>query len=477
MSELFRPKISLPVQISIITGLSAFSIYFMISSSTIVNPIISGVFDLNAAEMGFLIQAHLLGAVMFLIPAAKLGDRFGHIRIFSGGAIIFAVSSLFCSLSVSGIEIIFFRFIQGIGDGMMTACALVLITKVHPLKSRGCAIGFFLFAGYFGYISGLLTGSISAEIFGWQAVFLIPTPVILFAGFLAYKKSGRNNDDFFVSKSKHKFEEKRYPDFDTAGMLLFCPAIFMIAVGISGFLPGLRLIFLILGAVLFSLFLVIEKKSKNPLLMFSLFRKNRLFTYSVCADLLYYMTIGCIAYTLSIYLESGLYYSAFVTGILLLPASLMQGALSPVAGHLSDKIEPKYVTAFGMGLIVITLIFYANISETKTGLTLISLMLALTGTGYAFFSSPNKSAIMSSVKKEYQGEASGIANTTEQMGNIVSISIAATVITIFSGNSTITPKLLPEFLEGMHFVFLAMALLGTINIIICLRRGDVKSVP
>ena len=189
------------------------------------------------------------------------------------------------------------------------------------------------------------------------------------------------------------------------------------------------------------------------------------------------MTIGCIAYTLSIYLESGLYYSAFATGILLLPASLMQGALSPVAGHLSDKIEPKYVTAFGMCLIVITLIFYANISETKTGLTLISLMLALTGTGYAFFSSPNKSAIMSSVKKEYQGEASGIANTTEQIGNIVSISIAATVITIFSGNSTITPKLLPEFLEGMHFVFLAMALLGTINIIICLRRGDVKSVP
>ncbi|MDD4127948.1 MAG: MFS transporter, partial [Methanomicrobium sp.] len=422
----------------------------MISSATLADPLISNTFDLNAAEMGFVIQAHLLGAVMFLIPAAKLGDRFGHIRIFSLGSILFAATSFICAISLSGIEIIFFRLLQGIGDGMMTATALVLLTRTYNENQRGKAIGFFLFSGYFGYITGLVGGTISADIFGWQAVFLIPAPFALLAGFLAVK-----SEKTFVSENN-----LQKANFDTFGMLLFCPAIFLITAGISGFLPAFRILFLFLGAAIFFVFIIVENFSENPLFMLSLFRENRVFSFSICADLVYYMTIGCIAYTLSIYLENGLYYSAFAVGILLIPASVMQGLLSPVAGHLSDRVEPRYITALGMAIIVATLLFYANIPKTGADPALISLMLALTGTGYALFSSPNKNAVMSSVKKEYQGSASGIASTFEQMGNITSISIAAMIITMFAGNLQITADKLPQLMDGMQTVFLIMALLG-----------------
>jgi len=452
------------IRISIITGFAAFSIYFMISSATLANPLIADYFHLNATEMGFVIQAHLLGVVMFLIPAAKLGDSYSHLKIFSLGSILFAATSFVCAISVSGTEVIFFRLIQGMGDGMMTATALVLLTRVYGPKNRGKAIGFFLFAGYFGYISGMLAGSFSADVFGWHSVFFIVTPFALIAGALALK-----------FEKCFKFENNILKQrFDTPGMLLFCPAIVLITAGISGFLPEFRIIFIILGALFFALFAAVEINSKNPLFIFSIFEKNRVFSLSICADFLYYMTIGCITYTLSIYLENGLYYSAFTTGMLLIPVSLMQGALSPVAGHLSDKYEPKYITAVGMAIIVITLLFYANVAKNGTDPLFISLMLAITGTGYALFSSPNKNAVMSSVKKEFQGDASGIANTFEQMGNIASISIAAMIITHFAGNTKISPDTLPSLLEGMHMVFLAMALIGIINIAICLKRGDIR---
>ena len=451
-------------RISIITGIAAFSIYFMISSATLANPLIADNFNLGTTEMGFVIQAHLLGAVMFLIPAAKLGDIYSHIRIFSSGAIIFAATSFFCSVSVSGAEMILFRLIQGMGDGMMTATALVLLTKVYRSESRGKAIGFFLFAGYFGYITGMSAGCIFADILGWHSVFLAAALFSSIAGMLGFKSKTIFNFEKDTQKKK----------FDTKGMILFCPAIVFVTAGISGFIPDLRILFITIGAVLFVFFAEAEKNSENPLFCFSVFKRNRVFSFSICADFLYYMTIGCITYILSIYLESGLYYSAFAAGMLIIPVSLMQGALSPFAGYLSDKFEPRYITATGMAVIVITLLFFANAAENGAEPILISFMLAVTGTGYALFSSPNKNAIMGSVKARFHGEASGIANTFEQMGNIASISIAAMIITHFAGNTKITPDALPHFLEGMQMVFLVMALIGAVNIIICLKRGDIR---
>jgi len=450
-------------KISLITGLAIFSIYFMISSVTLANPQIAHAFHLGAGEMGLVIQAHLLGAVMFLIPAARLGDRYGHIKIFSSGCIIFAISSFLCGISGNGAEVIFFRFIQGTGDGMMAAASLVLLTRIYDEKNRGKALGLYLLAGYTGYVCGMIPGGLASEFFGWQAVFFITIPITLTAGFLALR----------FGKTILPHTDKTKKKFDLGGMLLFCPAIILIASGISNLLSPDALPRLVTGLFLLAILVMWERKTENPLFIPDVFKNNKVFNYSLCADLLYYITTGCIIFTFSIYLENGLFYSTFIAGILLIPASVVQGALSPFAGHLSDKIEPRYVTAFGMLLIVATLIFYST-AGMKVDIITISLMLGVTGTGYAFFSSPNKNAVMSSVKAEFQGEASGIANTFEQTGNIVSISIATLIITAYAGTSEITAENLPQFIESMHVIFLIMAALGTITAIICFIRGDLR---
>ncbi|MBP2134523.1 MFS family permease [Methanomicrobium sp. W14] len=450
--------------ISLTTGLGVFSIYFMISAITLANPIIAGNLGLNASDLGLILQAHLLGAVMFLVPAAKLGDIFGHLRIFFTGGMIFAISSLLIAISASGAEIILFRFVQGMGDGMMTASSLVLLTRAYGTDRRGEALGFFLFAGYFGYIIGMTAGSISAETLGWQSVFLIPSFASLAAGILAMR---------IKNLSTEEIREKN-TCFDLKGMILFCPALFLITAAITGIFSSHRIFFIICGVILLVFFVKTEKSAKNPLLMLSLFKNNRLFSLSVCADFLYYSTIGSVSYTFSIFFEKGLNYSAFYAGVLLIPISLMQGILSPATGHLSDKKEPKYLTAAGMSLIVSTLIIYAFIDMKSINPLFITVLLALTGTGYALFSSPNKNAVMSSVKKDYHGEASGIANTFEQIGNITSISIAAGIISIYTGGAEISSGTISEFTGSMQSVFLLMAVLGAANVIVCLKRGNLR---
>ncbi|MBN2734791.1 MAG: MFS transporter [Methanomicrobiaceae archaeon] len=445
------------------TGLAVFAIYFTISSVTLANPMISHIFHIGAREMGLVIQAHLLGAIMFLIPAGRLGDRYGHIRIFTCGSIIFAISSLLCGLSDSGIQIIFFRFIQGTGDGMMIATSLVLLTRTFGEKERGKALGFFLFAGYTGYVCGMIPGGLAVWFIGWQSIFFLTVPVTLAAGIIAFR----------LGKNMNSVTDKTDKKFDLIGMLIFCPAIILVTAGISDLLSFNARINLISGILILALFMMWEKKAKNPLFKPGIFRENRLFTFSILADLLYYITTGCIVFTLSIYLENGLLCSAFLAGIILIPSSLIQGAVSPYAGHLSDKIEPRYVTAAGMLLIVATLLFYSKAGVVGS-VTAISIMLAITGSGLALFSSPNKNAVMSSVKKEFQGEASGIANTFEQTGNIISISMAALIITVFAGTSEITSENLPEFIESMHVIFLSMAVLGIITAIVCLKRGNLR---
>lgn len=451
---------------SFASGTGIFAIYFMISSMTLAAPVIAGLYNLQPSVTGFIIQAHLLGAVLFLLPSAKFGDRIGHAKILCIGGLIFALSSFLCIIlpfELGGSGLILFRFTQGIGDAMIMASSLVLLSRKWKPEQRGESFGIFLFAGYIGYISGLLAGGWLIDIFGWRASFLITIPFTLITGITGYR----------LSKTENFKSDKINEKFDIRGMILFGPGIILITVGLS-FIPSDKSVLLIISGLIFLILLYIqENKTESPLFNFSLFNRNRLFSLAILSDLLYYAGIGAISYLICTYLESVRGFSSFHAAIIILPISLLQGLISPFAGKLSDKIDPKYISATGVCVVFLMLIFYSQF-KSDTSILTISIIAAMTGTGFALYSAPNKNAIMSSVRKKDHGNASGIANTFEQTGNLISIGIAVALLTFIKNNAASGSYKSDFLLNGIDLIFMAFGIICLINIIVIMMRRPLK---
>lgn len=449
---------------SFATGTGIFAIYFMISSITLAIPVISEAYHLQPVVSGFVIQSHLLGAVLFLLPAAKLGDIIGHGKILALGGLIFGFSSLICSFFPPGVEIwglIAFRFIQGTGDAMIMASSLVLLSRNWNPDHRGESFGIFLFAGYMGYMAGLLGGGWMIDEFGWRAPFLFTVPLTMITGIAGYNLSLKD-------KSRRKADK-----FDLKGILLFWPAIFLIVTGLSLIPSQESMLLLSAGILLFVLFIFHERKSEFPLFRISLLKSNRIFSLALLSDLLYYTTIGAIAYSITIYLESVRGFGTFEAAIIILPISLLQGLVSPFTGRFSDRIDPKYISAAGACIIFVILIAYSQIDQS-TGIGIIVIYSAVTGIGYALFSAPNKNAIMSSIDTKDQGNASGISNTIEQTGNLASIGIASAVFSLIAGGAASGFQNTESIQSGIDLVFFILGITCLVNIFILLARGRLQ---
>jgi len=448
---------------SLATGTGIFAIYFMISSMTLAAPVIAGSYSLPATITGFIIQAHLIGTVLVLLPAAKAGDIIGHGRILYLGGFFFAASSFLCATadpgSTGGFELIFFRFTQGIGDGMIMASSLVLLSRWWKKEQRGESFGIFLFAGYMGYISGLLGGGWLIDTFGWKAPFLAVAPLTLITGISGYMLFG--HESLKIERTGEKFDFK--------GMILFGPGIILIVAGLSH-IPSIVSVYLIFAGITAFLILVFhERKIDNPLFDTGLFKSNRFFSLAILSDVLYYAGIGAISYLICIYLEAVRNYDSFHSALIILPVSLVQCFASPVAGKLSDRIRPGIISGAGLGLIILTLVFFSSLN-IETEILLLSIFAAFTGAGFALFSAPNKNAIMSSVEMKNHGNASGLANTFEQTGNLLSIGIAVSILTFVAGGTTNHSASIGALLNSIDIVFFVLAIICLINIAIIYIR-------
>ena len=161
-------------------------------------------------------------------------------------------------------------------------------------------------------------------------------------------------------------------------------------------------------------------------------------------------------------------------GTVLIAQPIVMAAFSPLAGRLSDKIEPRVIASLGMGLTTAGLILLALIDHTTPRLFLIISLMVL-GLGFALFSSPNMNAIMSSVPKKYYGIASGSVGTMRVLGHMFSMGIATLVIAFFIGRARITPDLHPALIGCVKTTFLIFACLCAAGIYFSLSRGELRS--
>jgi MFS family permease len=239
-------------------------------------------------------------------------------------------------------------------------------------------------------------------------------------------------------------------------------------------LPDVAGVGLILAGVAgLGLFAAYELKVTQPVLKLELFSKNRTFAFSSLAALINYSATSAVTFLLSLYLQ---YLKAFTpqqAGLVLIAQPIVQASFSPMAGRLSDRVEPRIVASLGMTLTSTGLLSLILVS-TSTPLWTIVFRLVVLGFGFALFSSPNMNAIMTSVQKRDYGVASGIAGTARLVGQMLSMGITMLLFALYIGRVEITPEVYPLFLSSMRTAFAVFAGLSIGGIFASLARGRIR---
>ena len=435
---------------------------FMGASVNIALPHIAKDFAMSAVGSSWVVMAFLLSTGMFLVPFGKLGDIYGRKMIFLFGNIVFTVASFSCAVSTSGFMLIASRFVQGIGGAMMMSTGMAIITSAFPPNKRGKMLGLAVSSVYLGLTVAPVVGGIMTQTFGWHSIFLLSGILGFFiiAGII-----------FMI---KTEWREAKNERLDYSGSFIFMISVFLLMYGFSE-LPSLGgIVMAFLGLLSMILFVAFELKAETPVLNIRLFRDNRVFAFSNLAALINYASTFAITFILSLFLQYAKGLQPRDAGLLLITQPAVMAGTAFFAGRLSDKVDPRFLSSLGMGIIVIGLIFLCFLDQNTGNVFLIS-SLVIVGLGFGTFSSPNTNSVMGSVEKKYLGVASATVSTMRVMGQIFSMAIAAMVFHIFLGDAKISNANLPQFIESSRVLFVIFAILCFIGVFASLQRGVKKA--
>lgn len=445
----------------IVTALSVFITPFMSSSINVALPAIGEEFGVDAVILGWIASSYLLSTAVCVLPGGKLGDMYGRKKIFIYGISLYTFSSLLSVLTSSAYLLIGCRIGQGIGTAMIFGTAIAILTSVFAQEERGKALGINVAATYSGLSLGPVLGGVLTQQFGWRSIFVfnVIAGLIILAG-VFWKLTG-------------EWAEARGETFDWVGTLLSALMLLAIIYGFSRLPAMLGVLLVGIGFVLLVIFIWWEQRVLHPLLNMTLFSQNRLFAYSNLAALINYSATYAISFLLSLYLQYIKGLTPQQAGMVLIAQPVVMAVLSPVAGRLSDRFESRVLASIGMSLIVVGLLVFAFLGHDTPNLV-ITPTLMLLGLGFAFFSSPNTHAIMSSVEKRFYGVASATLASMRSTGQALSLGIAMLIFTLIIGKMRITPAYYDPFLTSVRIAFLVFAGLCVIGVFASLARGNVR---
>ncbi len=411
-------------------------LFMILLDGTIVNiaiPHIQSFYDTTYSNIEWVMNAYILAFAVLLVPMGRFGDLWGRRKLFLAGMVLFTLGSLACGLAPSIYLLIAFRVIQGIGGAAMMPSTLSIIATVFAPEKRGAAMG--VWGGVSGLASGLgpVLGGIIIQYVTWPSVagswrwiFLVNIPIGVIGVLLTLR---------LVPESKNPTAVKSL-DLPGVGLLtasLFCLTFALIEGQKYGWTSA-TILGLFAGAVVaFLLFYWREHRVSQPLIDFSLFRSLNFAAGNATGLLLSAAMMGAF-FTIPIFLQSVLGFSAIKAGLVMAPMSVVIIFAAPLAGILSDRLGSKWIVAAGMFLLAIGLAWMAGlipglekISPDTTSASLI-LPFVISGVGIGFAVAPVTSAVMATAPKDRVGNASGVLSTTRQVGSLMGIAILGAVL-------------------------------------------------
>jgi EmrB/QacA subfamily drug resistance transporter len=404
--------------------------FMVLLDITIVNIAIPSMIDSLRAGLDqvlWVLNAYTLTYAVLLITAGRLGDRFGQRTLFAIGLALFTAASALCGLARDPNQLIAARVLQAIGGALLTPQTLAILTSIFPAERRGAAFGVWGGIAGLATIAGPVIGGLVVTYLNWRWIFYVNVPI----GTVALVATLLVVPDL---------RPGRAAGVEPVGVLLSSAGLFAITFGliegqrydwgtvttVAG-VPVTIAAILVAGALLMIAFFVWDSFRTSPLVPLSLFRERNYSLMNWVGATVAFGMIGLFL-PLTIYLQSALGYTALRAGLTLLPMSLVSMPVAPVAGRLADRIGGKYVLLVGLSCFAAGMAWVdwrAGIDSTWTTF-LPGLIVAGVGSGCTF--APLATVALRNVRPQMAGAASGVLNTTRQVGGAIGSAVVGAVL-------------------------------------------------
>jgi EmrB/QacA subfamily drug resistance transporter len=421
-------------------------------------------------NLQWVISAYALVFGGFLLLGGRAADLLGRRRIFLVGVVVFTLASLFAGLAWSEATLVGARAFQGLGAAIITPAALsILSTTFVEGRERNIALGVWGAVGGFGAAAGVLLGGILTDALSWEWIFFVNVPVGVTAFALA---------PVLLRESR----DARVKTFDLPGAVLVTGGLSLLVYAITqagrdGWFAGGTIAFFAAAAVLLAGFVGWEARHPEPLMRFGILRTRTVSGANV-AGFIMGTAMFSMFLMLTLYMQQVLGYSAMKTGIAYLAVAGTAIVWSAVAAQLVTRVGVKPVLVLGMTLLTAGLVYFTQVSVggSYVGDLLPGFLLIGIGIGFAFV--PISIAALAGVQAAEAGLASGLINTSQQIGGALGIAALSTIATSGTDDAVAAGSALPDALvDGFSSAFLAgvvIAGLGIVAALTLIRREELE---
>ena len=417
--------------------------------------------DLGATieELEWTVNAYTLTFAVFLLTGAALGDRFGRKRMFMLGVGIFTAASAAAALAPSVDWLIAARAVQGVGGAIVTPLTLTILSAAVSRERRGVALGAWSGIAGFAVAMGPLVGGAIVDGISWQWIFWLNVPIGLVLLPLATQ----------LNETKGPEKALDFPGLALASGGLLGVVWGLVngnadgwsSPGIVGALAG--------GAVLLAAFVAWELRTPKPMLPMRFFR-DRAFAAANGASLLMYFGMFGSIFLLTQFFQTAQGYSPLESGLRVLPWTAMPMFVAPLAGALSDKIGGRPLMATGLALQAVGLAWIAAASSASVGYGSLVGPFILSGIGMALFFAPVANVVLSAVRPEEEGKASGANNAIREVGGVFGVAVLASIFSRYGGYES--PETFTDGLVVATWVGAAVVGVGAVIALLIPRKAQ-----